>query len=863
MIKKIVSLLILVSFLIFSPNIVRAQWPCTDQIPPRCSLGNDCKVGYSCKVDNNVGGCSCQANCTRNSLPCTTNTQCCSGYCGDNICSTPPPPATATPTQEPCDIDGNNICNTPDPYCLKIGCNGCLETDPYPDHYNGTKTVECWTSEACYLAGKDTCYVTDSYSDPIYCPESCGTSYVPTPPEPTCQPYACYNMGDPHCQVSFPGCPGGVGYCDNCGGTDCGLCPGSSPAVPTLPVCSPNCIDPNISPCIATTCYNTTCLGNCNQWCYGMLPATNPDTPVLSNPASGTIVNVNTSVNLDWNAISSWGTGCPQSNKYQVCVMSDSTCDLLNWVDVASTETIKTWTPTSADSLVTWKVRSNNGSNTAESLTRTLRVNAPPTFTSLVIKNANNVVAVGETGGTTLRNHICQTTFQNSTIPRRVVFEASVNDPDGAADISTATLTWNGKNYLMTKVGSPTGTGATMRATVDFSSTDNNGGVYDLFVTVTDINGVSSGSVNTNRDWKVWDCQVPTSGTLYNGSAGQACFTGLGFSVPIDAGVGFNSITFSDTPNVVMTDNDLDSYGTNNVTWGKNYLPLINGDDASNIDGTLLATGRITRIIDLGTGTTYCPSSVSIGTSNYISAYSNSPQAKIDFSFIQDQEAWYQVVGAGVKSRNRLEYGVPVTVLPVTNKFLTLGDATRINGLVSGIDFENKNGNNLKNDIGSPNNWYVLRNTNDLDIYNYNYFYNNFYVKAGVGITGTGWSGKPANGIYFVKTNLIIDNNFVLANPSENTMMVIVNGDITIQPNVTRLDGIYIADGSITAGGDNATALTINGMLYAGGNVRLYRSFTDKTDNNTTPAVKVNYSPGLIFNLPPKILRVLSGWKEE
>jgi len=52
-------------------------------------------------------------------------------------------------------------------------------------------------------------------------------------------------------------------------------------------------------------------------------------------------------------------------------------------------------------------------------------------------------------------------------------------------------------------------------------------------------------------------------------------------------------------------------------------------------------------------------------------------------------------------------------------------------------------------------------------------------------------------------------------------------------------------------------------MLYARGNIRLYRSFSDKTVNNTTPAVKINYSPGLIFNLPPEIMRVLSGWREE
>jgi hypothetical protein len=97
-----------------------------------------------------------------------------------------------------------------------------------------------------------------------------------------------------------------------------------------------------------------------------------PNAPVLSAPASGTIVNVNSAVTLDWDAISNWGTGCPSnSNRYEVCVMSDSTCNLLNWVDVGTT-TYRVWTPTTGDSVVTWKVRSNNGSGTATSSTRTL-----------------------------------------------------------------------------------------------------------------------------------------------------------------------------------------------------------------------------------------------------------------------------------------------------------------------------------------------------------------------------------------------------------------------------------------------------------------------------------------------------------
>ena len=93
--------------------------------------------------------------------------------------------------------------------------------------------------------------------------------------------------------------------------------------------------------------------------------------------------------------------------------------------------------------------------------------------------------------------------------------------------------------------------------------------------------------------------------------------------------------------------------------------------------------------------------------------------------------------------------------------------------------------------------------------------------------------------------------------------MVVVNGNINVDPSVKRLDGIYVADGNITVGGTSVDQLNINGMLYAHGDVRLYRGFSDKTDNNANPSVKVNYSPGLIFNLPPEIMRVLSGWREE
>ncbi len=813
--KLIGFILILLSFFFVLDIKVRADCGFFGGICGGTCTGGTCQVEY---VNLN---CVCVVpttapppTCYKNGRTCSRDDQCCSGYCAEGNCATRPV-ATNTPTQIPCDIDGNGVCNTSDPHCLKISCNNCGPGVPgvepwYENHYNGTKTVHCWTSASCsFLYPDDPCYQTDSYSDPIFCSESCSTSFVPTPPEPTCQPYACYDMGDPHCQVSFTGCPEGVGKCDNCG-TDCGTCsgalPGSTP-VPTVPACVQNCLDPAISPCISTICVNQTCLGNCYQYCYGMMPG---DCSCANNLCSTQTCT---------------GT-CNETCTGQLTCAPTT----LNRFEIRRWDSIWSFT----DSNV-------NGRD---------------------ITDAQN------------RLHICDPFLSDeSPHPRSVVYVAWLNNLNGCGDIdaNSVKMKWLGNNaeIAMTKLASYQSGPCAYTATVTYPTDTNIPSAQGFQITMKSI----SGGVTT--DWttvtpdlklKVWNCQVPVSGTLYDGSAGQVC-PGTGFSVPIDGTVGFNSIIFSDTPDITMTDNNLNSYGTDYIVWGKTYLPLINGGSLlSDIDGDLLADVRKTRIIDLAVGTTTCPtgSSLEIGYTTAgvynVNPYSSEPRARIDFSFIRDQEAWYQVEGAGVKSRTLLQYGVPVTA-PGAIKFLTLGNLLVYNGLVSATSFENTNGNN-NNEFGSPNNWWIDRNTNNLDIYNYQYFYDNFYVKAGIGeIKTNSWGGWTTNKIYFVNDNLDINQDLTV--PDGETMMVIVNGNITIDPLVTRLDGIYIANGSILAGGTDDDQLVINGMLYARGNIRLYRSFSDKTVNNTTPAVKINYSPGLIFNLPPEIMRVLSGWREE
>lgn len=302
------------------------------------------------------------------------------------------------------------------------------------------------------------------------------------------------------------------------------------------------------------------------------------------------------------------------------------------------------------------------------------------------------------------------------------------------------------------------------------------------------------------------------------------------------------------------------SYGSNNLIWSRTYLPIFNNGTIGSPNGDLNASGRRTRLVDLGTGTTSCPVTDEFDLSTFVSAYSSTPMANVDFSFVLTQEGWFQVVGGGVNAKNEVSSGVPISV-GATSRALTLSGTRADNGLVSFLTYSNINANNTNNAYGLSNNWWINRNTNNPLAYSYQNLYNSFFVNRGMGTTGSDWTGKPSEGIYFVNGNLNIDSNFSLA--AGRTFIVIVKGNITIDSGVDRLDGIYIADGGITAGGDSASQLVINGMLYARGNIRLYRSYTDKIINNSSPAVVVNYRPDLIFNMPGSLMRVLSGWREE
>jgi len=459
--------------------------------------------------------------------------------------------------------------------------------------------------------------------------------------------------------------------------------------------------------------------------------------------------------------------------------------------------------------------------------------NFPPAFTSLTIKNNSGTVVVAEAGN---KNQICQTAFGGS---RNVIFEVRASDPDRVADISNITMTLNGITILRT---SSIGTVTTFGGNMD---SFNDSLAYPLVVTITD----SLGQVATNnsRSFKVWDCNVPISGTIFDDSAQLGCSGG--FVTPADVSMGFSSINYknmSGGADVVGTANPPSNFGSDNLIWGKSYLPLINGGSVANIDGDLAALGRTTKLNSV------CPASTQFTVN--VDAYATSQNLTLDLSYIRDQENWFQGNGLDMRAGIKITEGVPVTA---TNPYLILNG-----GLVEAPILENTNGYNNNWHYGTPpNNWFLLASGIDPHKYSYQSIYNEYFTKMGEGVTGVTVINVGSTGVLFVNVGLTISSDVVVA--ANKYLMVVVNGNMTIDQSVNNVDGIYVAK-NISEGGSSNTQLKINGMLYAtkGGNIRLNRSFTTKSDNNTTPAVVVNYRPDMILAVHEKLNKILAGWRE-
>jgi hypothetical protein len=491
--------------------------------------------------------------------------------------------------------------------------------------------------------------------------------------------------------------------------------------------------------------------------------------------------------------------------------------------------------------------------------------NSPPSIVSLVIKNLAGTVVPAETASGDNRNHICQ--IDNSDnyyfLPnRKATFELTVSDPDGCADISTAQLKWNNDTYNLA-LNNCVGT-----VTVDYTGV-NNAGLFMINGIVTDSKGATSGWQSTDRKWKVWECNVATSGSMYDSSAqGTAICPNVGFTDLAADAMSFVSVVEtvigSPPPITIPANGDHHSYNAGNLTWGKTVLMV----------PTVNASGIKTRWIDKGTGSgigsTGCGTQATLdnGIGGVVDPYTVNPSLQVDFSATADQNPWWQAAGGGVMAKTSIGDLIPATCIAPCQPAMSINSATGGNGLAAAGGITNSSGCVLGtcSHYGAPNDWGYQHNVIG-ENYGYKYFYNNYYGKTGAGKLFSGLTkmsqitaaGVGGTGVILVAGNVEIDTDNTLN--TGNFLMIVASGSITIDQNVTQTEGILVAGNGVVAAGTNAVQLEINGVVYAaGGDVSLTRGYVTQTDNNTNPGVLVTYRPDLIFSLPSSLSKVLTSW---
>ena len=525
---------------------------------------------------------------------------------------------------------------------------------------------------------------------------------------------------------------------------------------------------------------------------------------------------------------------------------------------------------------------------------RYFRFNTPPTFDNAVpganltlANSSNTLVRIENTGTGVSGNQICDSRFLGNRVVRIGV---TATDSDGGGDIRTISINMGVMtatvNLGATNSSTISGTGVGYSGAVAVSAVSGNTRsvvfpivFYDnyastalnqLRVGVTDIANASSGWINSNRYLKVWNCQVPVVGTVYDSTStlGGAVCPNTGFNVLAPAELGFNSLTYTSSVNKVMTVTPPSTYssGANSLIWGSTYLTNF---------GVINGTNQVMRAIDLGnlgSGATTCYTTLNVGRTNpyIVTPYSSTPSLRVDFSFLRNQEPWFQVAGAGIKSGVSITDNVPITYYlnSPASAAMSINYGESNNGLVAAPAIDNNSGCSSCS-IGLPKN--MNRESNLInDSYDYEYFYQEYFSKLGVGVTFNGAqnlqtilsnSNVGGTGLVFVNGNLTVgaDQSLTLG----GFLMVVVNGNITVAQNVNTMTGIFVADGSFitSLATSNNTQLVINGLVSANSGATLNRGFATVSNNNLNPGVLIRYKGDLLFTMPPRLSRGISEWK--
>lgn len=246
---------------------------------------------------------------------------------------------------------------------------------------------------------------------------------------------------------------------------------------------------------------------------------------------------------------------------------------------------------------------------------------------------------------------------------------------------------------------------------------------------------------------------------------------------------------------------------------------------------------------------------------------------------VTGQGAWWQVKDGDVSAKESLSSDVPL------GKYFNLVGV----GGFPGIPMYGGSSNLTTSNVSQTTGWLVNSQSTGTKIYNYNFFAgqipqnvipadptNNFaqpgtnffgyelYKHSGPGNFTTN-SGADLNlgsrkVILLVEENadVVINKNITLTDGA-GFFGIFTSGKISVNPQVTNLEGIYLSDSSFETGTGN-NQLNIRGSVATYGGINLQR----KRDliNNTLPAETFEYAPDQILLFPPKLGHRKIRWKE-
>lgn len=118
--------------------------------------------------------------------------------------------------------------------------------------------------------------------------------------------------------------------------------------------------------------------------------------------------------------------------------------------------------------------------------------------------------------------------------------------------------------------------------------------------------------------------------------------------------------------------------------------------------------------------------------------------------------------------------------------------------------------------------------------------------------------------VVFVDGDLDVEANVTVENGG--FLAFIVSGDVTVNPVVTQLQGIYIIDGNFitesqyVADLDDDVQLSVEGTIIAWGSVTLQRDLG--IGNINDPGELFTYRPDFIINMPEKMKNFILRWRE-